>query len=396
MPIPSPFHPCIAPLCESNAWRDWSGYLAPARYGYSFEREYYAIRTSAAVIDVSPLFKYEIQGPDAAILVDRLVPRDVARCGVGRVLYSPWCDDRGHVVDDGTIQRLAPDRFRITAADPSFRWFEDCSLDLDARVRNVSGRLAGLALQGPLSRQILSDLVEDIDLAGLRYFQVAQARIGGIPATISRTGYTGDLGYELWVPVERAAALWELLMDHGRGYGLTPAGLAALDIARIEAGLLLIDVDYISAQKARIEAQKSTPYELGLGWTVARKSGFYIGKPALEEARVASPTWSLVGLEVDWNSLEQLYQEVDLPAHIGIGASRSPVPLYSRGVQIGQATSSAFSPLLKRMIALASVRSEYGEPGAELDYEVTVEYRRRRARARVVALPFYDPPQKRA
>ncbi len=395
MPIPTPFHERTAPLCESYDWRGWSGYLAASLYEPSHEREYFAIRNSAAAIDVSPLFKYEISGPDAARLVDRIITRDVTKCRVGQVLYAPWCDEDGKVIDDGTIARLAENHFRITAADPNLRWFEDVGYGLDAQVVDVSQELAALSVQGPNSRTLLKEVVTGIDFDRLGYFRLAHGAVDDVSLTVTRTGYTGDLGYELWIRPSHATLLWDRIFAAGQRYGLLPAGMIALDIARIEAGLLLIEVDYKSSHYAVIEAQKSSPYELGLGWAVALDGADFIGRKALRAEKERGPAWSFVGLEIDWVHLEQLFAKVDLPPQVARRASRTAVPLYKGGKQIGQATSQTFSPILKKYIALGQVLTTYAAPGTQLEVEITVEYQRQKAKATIVPTPFYDPPQKR-
>jgi aminomethyltransferase len=396
MPIPTPFYTRTSALCESYEWRDWSGYLAAGLYEPSHEREYFAIRNSAALIDVSPLFKYEITGPHAARLVERLITRDITRCRVGQILYTPWCDEEGQVIDDGTIARLEQNRFRITAAHTNLRWFQDVGYGFDAQVTDVSQAIAALALQGPLSRDVLRHVVDGIDADALGYYRLAHGDFQGHPIAVTRTGYTGDLGYELWVSPQLAEALWDRLMTDGADYGLLPAGMVALDIARIEAGLLLIDVDYISAHKARIEDQKSSPYELGLGWTVALSGSDFVGRRALLAEKARGSKWTFVGLQVDWNDLERLYDDVDLPPQVAGRASRQAVPIYKNGRQIGQATSHTFSPILKQYIAMGTVRSEVAKLGSQVQMEVTVEYSRRKANATLVEMPFYDPSHKRA
>jgi len=395
MPIPTPFHTRTAPLCESYEWRTWSGYLAASVYEPSHEREYYAIRNSAALIDVSPLFKYEISGPDAARLVDRIVTRDVSKCRVGQVLYTPWCDEDGQVIDDGTVHRLAENHFRITAADPNLRWFQDVGYGLDARVVDVSSDLAALSLQGPNSRAILKELVHDINLDKLRYFRFAHGTLDDFPVTISRTGYTGDLGYELWVRPEYAERLWDCLTAVGHRYGALPAGMVALDIARIEAGLLLIEVDYKSSHHAVIEAQKSSPYELGLGWAVALNGADFIGRKALRAEKARGSEWAFIGLHIDWPDLERLFAVEDLPPQVAGRASRTAVPLYKNGKQIGQATSQTFSPILKQYIAIGTVLAAYTAVGSQVQMEVTVEYKRQQVKATIVETPFFNPERKR-
>jgi len=395
MPIPSPFHSVTSPLCKSNEWREWSGYLAAVTYDHTHEREYFAIRNSAALIDVSPLFKYDLRGPQAGDLVGRIVTRDVSKCRLGQILYTPWCDDDGMVIDDGTVWKLASDHFRITAADPSLRWFQDCGYRMEVEVEDVSDRVAAVALQGPRSREILRLAAGADDLDTLRFYHLTEGEIGGAPVTITRTGYTGDLGYEIWLDPSEAVAVWRRLMTAGADYGLLPAGLAALDLARLEAGLLLIEVDYISSLKALTETRKSSPFELGLGWAVALKSTNFVGRRALIHEHQIGSTWALVGLAVDWSELDRLFGRHDLPPQVAGRASRLAAPVYRRGKQIGQATSMGFSPLLKRFIALASLERQQAELGSLVELEMTVDYQRERVPARIVPKPFYDPPHKR-
>jgi aminomethyltransferase len=396
MPIPTPFHTRTGQLCESQEWRNWSGYLAAASYEPAHEREYFAIRNAAALIDVSPLYKYEIRGPEALRLVNRIVTRDVGRCAVGRVMYTPWCDDEGKVIDDGTVARLAEDHFRITAADPNLAWFQDCGFGLEADIVDVTTGLAALAVQGPKSREVLKKVLQGAELDALKYYHLTQAAADGTALTVSRTGYTGDLGYELWVAPEKAGRLWDLLVDAGRGYGLLPAGMAALDLARIEAGLLLIEIDYKSSRRALIPAQKSSPFELGLGWTVDLDKPGFVGRRALVAEKKQGAKWSFTGLAIDWAALEGLFNRVGLAPQVAGRASRAAAPVYLRGRQIGQATSHAFSPLLKQYVALGTLESRHDEPGTRVTIEVTVEYERLQAEARVVKLPFFNPPRKRA
>lgn len=391
----TPFHSRTAALSEGQSWRRWSGYVAASSYELLHDREYHAIRSSAALFDVSPLFKYMVTGRDAARLLDRVVTRNVRKCAVNQVLYTPWCDSEGKVIDDGTISRLGEETFRLTAADPSIRWFQMNAVGMDVDIEDVSDSTAALSLQGPTSRAILESACQ-CDLSKLKFFRLTHAACRGVPVAISRTGYTGDLGYEIWMDATQAVPVWDALMHAGTPYGITPAGMLALDVARIEAGLLLIEVDYISSHRALIESQKSSPFELNLGWTVNLDKEHFIGKaPLVEEARRGSE-WSLVGLDVDWESLEKLYAEVDLPPKLPTMAWRTSVPVYDGGKQIGYATSGCWSPILKKYIALAHVKSEHAKPGTQLMMEVTVEHRRKQAVARVAKTPFFNPERKRA
>ena len=390
----TPFHSRTAALCASHAWRRWAGYVVASSYELSHEREYHAIRSAAALLDVSPLYKYRVHGRDAARLLDRVVTRDVARSAVGQVLYTPWCNAAGKVIDDGTVARLEESVFRMTSAEPNLRWLQDNAGGLAVAIEDVSEATAALALQGPASRAILQQ-VADTDLAGLRYFRLAAARLRGIPVTVSRTGYTGDLGFEIWMNAGDALAVWDALIDAGIPYGITPAGLLALDVARIEAGLMLLDVDYVAATKALVESQTSSPFELDLGWTVNLKKEHFVGKPALAAEAERGPQWQFVGVEVEWDALERLYAQAGLAPRLPTTAWRMSVPVYANGEQAGYATSGGWSPLLKKYIALAHLQSRWAAAGTTVEMEVTVEHRRRRAAARVVKKPFFDPERKR-
>ena len=391
----TPFHSRTSALSEGQNWRRWAGYVVASAYELSHEREYHSIRSSAALFDVSPLFKYLIHGKDAARLLDRVVTRDIAKCKLNQVLYTPWCDAHGKVIDDGTVSRLEEQTFRMTAADPNLRWLHTNAAGLDVSIDDISDATAALSIQGPSSRAIL-EKVSESDLGALKYFRLTTATIRGVPVTISRTGYTGDLGFEIWMDAEHAIAVWDALIEEGTPYGLTPAGMLALDIARIEAGLLLIEVDYYSAHRALIESQKSSPFELSLGWTVSLDKAPFIGKRALVAESKRGPTWKFVGIDVEWNSLESLYAEVGLPARLPNVAWRISVPVYSGSRQVGYATSGCWSPLLKKYIALAHIESDFAKPGTPVTMEVTVEHRRKQAAARVVKTPFFNPERKRA
>ena len=396
MPIGTAFHERTFALCESLSYREWSGYYAVSSYEPHHEHEYNAIRNAAALIDISPLFKYRISGRDAARLVNRIITRDVERMAVGQVVYTPWCDERGKVIDDGTVARLGENVYRWTAADPSLRWFTMNAAGLDVEIEDISEETAALALQGPTSGRLLKSLVRGCDIESLKYFRVASGEIAGVPVDVSRTGYTGDLGYEIWVPAELAVHVWDALMEGGRAFDIHPAGMLALDVARIEAGLLLIDVDFHGSKKAFIEAQKYTPYEMGLGRLVHLDKARFVGQAALAEEHRRGHAREIVGLEVDWTGVERLYEAAGLPPSISPIASRVAVPVYREGAQVGRATSTTWSPTLKQLIALATVRREHARPGTRLEVEVTVEAVRHRVGATVVKTPFFNPKRKTA
>ena len=391
----TPFHPRTSALVRAQTWRRWAGYQMASAYDPHPEREYAAIRNAAALLDVSPLHKYRIGGPDAARLLDRMVTRDITKCSVGQVLYTPWCDVQGKVIDDGTISRLDDHTFRLTSAEPNHRWLRMNAVGLDVTIEDMSERTAALALQGPLARAILQT-ISPADLSALKYFRLAHTTLRDIPVTITRTGYTGDLGYEIWVDAERALPLWDALIEAGTPYGLTPAGVWALDLARIEAGLVMLDVDYFSAHRALIEDQKSSPFEINLGWTVSVEKGPYNGRRALRVEKARGPAWAFVGVEVRWDSLEQIYGERALAPQLPTVAWRTSAPVYRNGKQIGYATSGCWSPLLKKYLALAHLRAPHFAPNTAVKLEVTVEHHRKQADAIVRKLPFFDPERKRA
>jgi glycine cleavage system T protein (aminomethyltransferase) len=393
----TPFHARTAPLCRTLNWRRWAGYLVASSYEPQHDREYHAVRSAAALFDISPLYKYHVRGRDAARLLDRVVTRDVSASRVGQVLYTPWCDPGGKVVDDGTVSRLGEDFFRLTSADPNYRWLGDHARGLEVNVDDVSDAIAALALQGPNARVIL-EVAAESDLSAVKFFRLTTALIRGVPVNITRTGYTGDLGYEIWMDAEHAIPVWDAIVDAGEKYGLVPAGMLALDIARIEAGLILLDVDYVSARKAVIDQQTSTPLELSLDWTLAFDKPAFEGRSALMAERSRGAAWKLMGVDVDWEVLESRYADVGLPPKLPTTAWRTSVPLYegADGTQVGYATSGCWSPLLKRYIALAHLERGQAAPGTRLEIEITVEHHRKRAPAVVTSLPFFNPERKRA
>lgn len=395
MPIPTPFHERTHPLCTSYRFKDWAGYCAVCSYDTTHEREYFAFRESAGLLDVTPLYKYEVSGPGAAALLDRMMVRQISTLKVGRVAYTAWCDDDGKVIDDGTVARLGETHFRVTAADPTLHWLQALGRGLDVKVEDSSTRLAVLALQGPTSRAVLA-AASDADLGALKFFGVTRAAIDGVAVWISRTGYTGDLGYEVWVEAGRALAIWDALIAAGRPHGIEPAGLDALDVARIEAGFLLLGIDYFSAQKVVLEARKSTPLELGFGWMVDLDRGNFVGRDAVAAETARGPAWHLVGLEVSWEELESLYASFDLPPSLPATARRDGLPIYAEdGRQVGKATSHTWSPILKKYLALASVERGFAAQGTRLQLEHTVEFERRKVTATVVPTPFFNPERKR-
>jgi aminomethyltransferase len=394
VPVGSAFHSRTLPLAGSLSFRDWAGYYAVSAFETHHEHEYNAIRNGCGLIDVSPLFKYHLHGPDAVRLVDRLITRDASKLAVGQVYYTPWCDDDGKVIDDGTVARLADDRVRWTAADPNIRWLDEHARGLNVAVEDVTEQIAALALQGPTSARVLA-AVSDIDVTALKYFRAAAGTIAGVPVEVTRTGYTGDLGYELWMPWARALEVWDAIVTVGKAHVLRPAGMLALDVARVEAGLLLTDVDFHSVRKASIDAQMYSPYELGLGRLVALdKASPFVGRAALTREHASGHRRQIVGLEVRWTDVEQIYQSVGLPPSVPAAASRVAVPVYRDTRQVGKATSTAWSPVLKKLIALATIDRPHCADGTALQMEITVEATRYTATATVVPTPFLALPRR--
>jgi aminomethyltransferase len=395
MPVGTAVHERTFALCESLNYREWSGYYAVSAYESHHEHEYNAIRNASALIDVSPLFKYIVSGRDAARLVDRVITRDVTKMQVGQVYYTPWCDEHGKVIDDGTVSRLAEQTFRWTAADPNLRWFRQNAEGLDVHIEDVSEQTAALALQGPTSAKLLR-AVANADVDRLKYFRVTSGSIAGMPVDISRTGYTGDLGYEIWMSADRAVAVWDALMQGGRPFDIKAAGMLALDVARIEAGLLLIEVDFFGSRKAMIPSQAYSPFELGMARLVSLDKGRFIGQRALREEHVRGQARQVVGLEIEWTQVEKLYDAAGLPPAVASTASRMAVPVYREGRQIGKATSTTWSPVLKQMIAIAALDRPHFAEGTDVQFEITIEAVRHRVSARVAGTPFFNPSRKTA
>jgi len=395
LPIGTAFHERTFPLCYSLNYREWSGYYTVSVYEVHHEHEYNAIRNAAALIDITPLYKYMVTGKDATKLVNRVITRDINKVKVGQVIYCCWCDEQGKVIDDGTITRLGENKYRWTAADPSLRWFRQNGLNMDVQIEDISEKTAALALQGPTSGKLLKAVAE-ADIANLKYFRVTHGKIAGIPVDISRTGYTGDLGYEIWVPWDDAVKVWDALMATGKQFDIHAAGMLALDVARVEAGLLLIEVDYTSSKKALIPSQKYSPYELGFGRMVHLDKENFVGKSALAQDHKNGVARQLVGLEVDWNEVEARYDKFGLTPAAPSQASRVAVPVYVGDRQVGKATTTTWSPLLKKMIALASVDTGHSQPGTKLQMEITIEAMRQNVTATVVKLPFFNPERKTA
>jgi aminomethyltransferase len=298
MPIRSPFHECTSKLNDAMRWRDWGGFFAAERYGATHEPEYHAFRQSAGLMDYTPLFKYEVTGKDAAEFLARVMVRDIRKLKVGQVAYCCWCDDNGNVIDDGTVTRQGLEHYRVTAAEPSFYWFERYTRGYDVTIHDSTEELGALSLQGPRSRDILVDCCPDMGIDKLKFFRMTETELAGCNVSISRTGYTGDLGYEIWCEKADGVKVWEEIMAKGENHLIKPCGLDALDITRVEAGFIMNGVDYHSANHVMIEARKSTPYELGLGWCVNLDREPFNGQAALRKEKAEGSDWATVGVEL--------------------------------------------------------------------------------------------------
>lgn len=381
---------------SSFLWKDWAGYAAVRRYDAYSEREYFAIRTTAALQDYSPLTKYDLRGPDAKRLASRITVRDVTRLGTGRIAYTLMCNEKGWVLDDGTVQVLGDDWVRLTMAERWLHWLHEHARGFDVTITDVTRDLAILSLQGPRARDIL-DPVTGFDLGKMRFFRIRQTTVAGIACTVGRTGYTGDLGFEITVAADQAGAVWDAIIEEGKPHQLEPIGLDALDVSRIEAGYMLQGCDYHSARSVLTDARKSTPDELAMDWAVDMDDREipFVGQRAVAKERAEKrQRWAFVGLVYDVPFLEKLYDSYGMPPHFAPEACRDAVPVYQGNKQIGQATSHTWSPVLKQRIALASVRPSLAKPGTRLLAEYTVDFDRRKVPVTVVDKTFFAPERK--
>jgi glycine cleavage system T protein (aminomethyltransferase) len=383
-------------LNTKQVWGEWAGYFSPQVYADFHDIEYAAIREAAAVIDTTPLYKYVVRGPDAIRLLDRVITRDATKIQVDQVIYTPWCDEDGKILDDGTVTRLGDREFRITAADPCYRWFLLNATGLDVEVGDVTEELGALALQGKLSREVLEAATGE-DWPDVRYFRHRRTTMAGVDVSVTRTGYTGDRGYELWIPVDGALAVWDAVFEAGAPFGIHPAGIRALDVARVEAGLILVEAEYTSARHAIGPEQNYSPFELGLGRLVDfDKEATFTGKPALVAERAAGgPQRRLVGLELDWDGIEGMFAHHGLAPMISPFVDRAPVPVYREGRQIGRATSITWGTTIKKMVGFGSIDKAHEKVGTRVSVEYSVEGERGKVGATVVPLPFLDLRRKR-
>ncbi len=396
----TPFHERLAPMNRTGLWAHWSGYLSAVKYDTSSKHEYFAIRNGVGVFDTSPLFKYWIRGRDSERFLAGVLTRDIRKCRPGHAQYSVWCDDRGFVLEDGVFFRHSDNEYFLTAARPNLGYLSDLAVGYDVAIEDVSDEYGALAVQGPRSRAALATLAPEVN--DLAYFDHAAAKIGSTAVRISRTGYTGDLGFEVWVPSEEAETVFDAIMDAGRGHGMRPFGEEALLMARIEAGLILIDVEFGSSRLAYTDQERFTPKELGLGWMlrgIDSDDRPFIGRDAIRrELAEKTSRWAMTGLVVDWRDFDRLHAEA------GLITPKDPVPLpwesmlydVDSGDQVGYATTLMYSPVLQRHIGLARVQPQYAAPDSEVHVEITIDHEYQRARASTARVPLFNPERKTA
>ena len=399
MALTTPFYPRLAELNTTGLYGHWAGYLSATKYQLSSKHEYFGIRNAAAFFDASPLFKYWIRGRDAERFLGGIMARDIRVCKPGRAQYTVWCDDAGYVLEDGVLFRHSSDEFMLTAAEPNL-WFLQSQIGpLDVDVIDVSADYGMLAVQGPRSREILSTLAPEV--SSLPFFGLTAAKVAGHPVTISRTGFTGDLGYEVLVAADDAVPVLDAIIAAGRPHHLRPFGEEALSMARIEAGLPLIGVEFTSARVAYNDHQRFTPDELGLGWLlkgIDDPSRPFIGRRALLRERAEGTSrWATVGIALDWRAYTDLYTSCGLVPEMDEIPAAWETMLYDvDGERAGYATSLMYSPMMQQYIGIARVRPELATLGGTVLVEQTVNHEYHTVPATVTRMPFYNPERKMA
>jgi aminomethyltransferase len=395
----TPFHERLSVLNETGLWEHWAGHLVATKYQLAEKTEYFAVRNSAAIFDTSPLFKYRIHGPGAERFLAGVLARDIRTCPPGHAQYTAWCDDRGHVVEDGVILHLEKDEFILTAAEPNLAYFSALVDGHDVGIEDVSEDWGVLAFQGPRSRDLLAALAPAV--AKLPYFGLVRTKIDKVPVIVSRTGFTGDLGFEVWAPAADALKVWDALWKVSRGQGVIPFGMIALYMARIEAGLILLDVDFHSSRFAWTDADRSTPIELGLGWMfkgLETDDRAFIGRDAIRRERASkSSRWKLSGLIVDWRDYDRIYDNAGLIPPKDHTPIQDEYYIYDDDLnQLGYATSQMYSPMLQRHIALARVPLDRTAPGSRVKLELAVAHKYEYFDAVVSRTPLFDPQRRTA
>jgi aminomethyltransferase len=395
----TPFYERTSELNETGLWDHWSGYMSATKYHHSEKFEYFAVRTAAGVYDTSPLHKYRIHGVDAERFLGGVLARDIRKCRPGQAHYTIWCDDDGYVIEDGVILRLSENEFLLSAAEPNLSYLQ-AQIGFDrVEVEDVSDEIASFAFQGPKTREILSKLTSDVE--DLKYFDLTDTKIDTTPITLSRTGFTGDLGYELWIPTESALDVWDAVFEASEGHHVVPFGETALLMTRIEAGLLLIDADFHPSRYAWTDAQKSTPLELGMRWmfrNIDDDTRPFIGREAIMREMSEGSRWHQVGLVLDWEQWDETFRSLGHPP------PKDHTPLAEETImyqgpdrdRVGYATSFMYSPMLQRHIAMARLTPEMAALGNTVSYEIGIDHQLYYVDAEVTRMPFYNPPHKTA
>jgi aminomethyltransferase len=395
----TPFYERLEQLNTTHRWGHWSGYLSALKYGMSPKHEYFAVRNSAGFFDTSPLYKYRIAGRDSERLLAGVMTRDIRTCRPGRAQYTVWSDDRGFVLEDGVVFRHSATDFLLTAAEPNLGYFSDLIGRLEVTIEDVTDDFGMLAVQGPRSREILAKVAAGVDQ--LPYFGHTDTKIGNAPVTISRTGYTGDLGYEVRVARDDALGVLDAVMEAGEGHGLRPFGEEALLMTRIEAGLVLINVEFSSSRLAYTDHDRITPKELGFGWMlkgIEDDDRPFIGRNAIcRELAEKTSRWATVGLVLDWADYDRVYNEAGLiPPKDETPLDYESMLYDDDGERVGYATSLMYSPMLQRHIAMARVRPALAASGTRVNLELTINHHYETVLAEVTRLPFFNPPRKTA
>ena len=395
----TPFHARTSEANQTGIWSHWAGYLAADKYRMADKFEYWAVRNSAGVIDTSPLFKYRIRGRDAEKYLAGLLARDIRKCRPGQAHYTVWCDDDGWVLEDGVVLRMSDDDFLLTTARANMAYFVAEAGGLAVEIEDVSPQIGALAIQGPYAREVLSQVAPEMTDIG--YFHHTQAKIGDASVTISRTGYTGDLGYEVWVDADHAVDVWDRLFEVATPYGVFPAGQNALLVTRVEAGLILIDVDFHSARYAWNDDQRATPTELGMGWMLRDLEADdrpFIGRRAIEHQIAEKQSrWRTVGIVADWQDWNRVYTDRGLVPEKDHSPHQGQFMLYDQDDrQIGWTPSFLYSPIMQRHVGIARIEPAHAKAGTKIQLEITIDHRYDMVAAEVTRLPFYNPPQKTA
>jgi aminomethyltransferase len=397
----TPFHARLSELNDQGLYTHWQGTLSPLRYSNAPKHEYFAVRNSVGVFDTSPLFKYRVTGPDAERLLARGLVRDIRQCRPGQAQYTAWCDERGYAMEDGVVFRHSESDFLLTSARPALGWFADLGSRMRVELEDVTDDFGMLAVQGPRSRQVLTALMPEAEK--LAYFDHAPAKVAGAAVTLSRTGYTGDLGFEITVGSDEALDVLDAVLEAGRDHGVRPFGEEALMLLRIEAGLALVDVEWHNSRLAFSDAQRATPKELGWGWMlrgVRDGSRSFVGSRAIRrELLDATSRWATTGIVVDWAEWDSLHRDAGLLPSKSEHVLPYESVLYDASTegtrqQVGYCTSFVYSPMLQRHVGLARVRPDLAAAGTALRLEIALLHHNTTVGVRTAKLPFFNPERK--